>query len=512
MWGNSSLPVRAMARDRNGYTHGRDDSRRRCGRVDERGSCNWNNGHQNGALRSSWRHRQSSRSRTRRRWSPRGKPLRKCLQTQQEPRRDNCWPQQNGRADSRDDSHLSDDDSSYSSCSDSRSSSNASNKEGSGKGGATIKEKSGGGKDKIVHFSWRKGMVLAGRYQLLRALGDGTFGRVVLAHDRHEDTEVAVKIIRDVKRYMENAKIEARILKAIHKADPDGISRCARMYGTFVHEARYYCLVFEPLGVSLYKFLKRNAFRGFWVQDVQSFARQSLLALSFLHGRLRLTHTDLKPENILLEGAQPGMSSYFPRERYWLEQQARRSSTSLPPSTPYLRPFNSQIKLIDFGNATYDSEHHSSVINTRQYRGPEVVLEQGWKESSDLWSLGCILMELYTGSLLFGTHENLEHLALMEATLQRFPQCMSALASPNARSSFMIQDGCGGLRLRWPEGASSAESEQRVRRQRHLGQLAMRSHEQLADLVYRMLALVPSQRPTPAQALEHPFFATAFND
>jgi len=500
-------------------------------------------------LRLTWRHRQSSRSRSRRRWSPRGKPLRKW-QEQQDGKRPaaSCntrtnvrhstsprtrahvyeWEPRagegtrlceqlrekvaNSRADSRDDSHLSDH-SSYSSCSDSRSSSNASKEEGSGKGGgATIKEKSGGGKDKIVHFSWHKAMVLDGRYQLLRALGDGTFGRAVLAHDRHEDTEVAVKIIRDVKRYMENAKIEARILKAIRKADPDGVSRCARMYRTFVHEARYYCLVFEPLGVSLYKFLKRNSFRGFWAQDVQSFAKQSLLALSFLHGQLRLTHTDLKPENILLEGAEPGLSSYFPRERQWLEQQAHRSSSSLLPSTSYLRPVNSRIKLIDFGNATYDNEHHSSVINTRQYRGPEVVLEQGWSESSDLWSLGCILIELYTGSLLFGTHENLEHLALMEATLQRFPPCMSALASPNAKSNFMVQDGCGGLRLRWPEGASSAESEKRVRRQRHLGQLAMRSHEQLADIVFRMLALVPSQRPTPAQALEHPFWGAAFDD
>eukprot|EP00913_Durusdinium_trenchii_P002788 g2579.t1 len=80
----------------------------------------------------------------------------------------------------------------------------------------------------------------------------------------------------------------------------------------------------------------------------------------------------------------------------------------------YFRPVSSDIKLIDFGNATYEDEHHSSIINTRQYRGPEVILSMGWNELSDVWSMGCILMELYTGELLFGTHENLEHLALME--------------------------------------------------------------------------------------------------
>lgn len=37
----------------------------------------------------------------------------------------------------------------------------------------------------------------------------------------------------------------------------------------------------------------------------------------------------------------------------------------------------------------------------------------GWDMASDMWSLGCILMELYTGDVLFRTHEHLEHLAMM---------------------------------------------------------------------------------------------------
>merc|ERR1712232_1511618 len=88
------------------------------------------------------------------------------------------------------------------------------------------------------------------------------------------------------------------------------------------------------------------------------------------------------------------------------------------------RPSSSQIKLIDFGNATYYNEHHSSVINTRQYRGPEVLLSLGWEESSDLWSIRCILMELYTGDQLFATHEELEHLALIEKIIHELPAHM----------------------------------------------------------------------------------------
>jgi dual-specificity kinase/CDC-like kinase len=59
--------------------------------------------------------------------------------------------------------------------------------------------------------------------------------------------------------------------------------------------------------------------------------------------------------------------------------------------------------VIDFGGATYDDEYKSTVINTRQYRGPEVILETGWSFPSDMWSAGCLIAEIYSGELLFAT-------------------------------------------------------------------------------------------------------------
>ncbi len=82
-------------------------------------------------------------------------------------------------------------------------------------------------------------------------------------------------------------------------------------------------------------------------------------------------------------------------------------------------PKETDIRLIDFGGATFEHDHHSRIVNTRQYRSPEVLLGTGWSYPSDLWSVGCILAELFTGELLFGTHEDLEHLALMEHILER---------------------------------------------------------------------------------------------
>lgn len=72
-----------------------------------------------------------------------------------------------------------------------------------------------------------------------------------------------------------------------------------------------------------------------------------------------------------------------------------------------------EIRLIDFGSATFEDEYHSSVVSTRHYRAPEIILNIGWSFPCDIWSIGCILVEFFTGDALFQTHDNLEHLAMM---------------------------------------------------------------------------------------------------
>ena len=61
-------------------------------------------------------------------------------------------------------------------------------------------------------------------------------------------------------------------------------------------------------------------------------------------------------------------------------------------------PDTERIKIIDMGGATFKDEHHSAIINTRQYRAPEVILScVKWDTSSDIWCIACIMMELYAG-------------------------------------------------------------------------------------------------------------------
>lgn len=156
-------------------------------------------------------------------------------------------------------------------------------------------------------------------------------------------------------------------------------------------------MVFKPLGKSLYDFIKMNNFAGFPLRLVQSFFKQILRSIGFLH-RIGFTHTDLKPENILLESQE------------YYETPFGQYSTK----NKYFLPNRDKIRIIDFGGATKYDEYHSSIINTRQYRSPEVILQCcKWDEISDVWSIACIICELYTGELFFPTHSDEEHLAMI---------------------------------------------------------------------------------------------------
>ena len=78
-----------------------------------------------------------------------------------------------------------------------------------------------------------------------------------------------------------------------------------------------------------------------------------------------------------------------------------------------------QVKLCDMGNACYIDKHYSDIIQTREYRSPEVILGGEYDESADIWSLACMVFELVTGDYLFDPRKgktyrkNDDHLALI---------------------------------------------------------------------------------------------------
>ncbi|KAH1244945.1 Serine/threonine-protein kinase AFC3 [Glycine max] len=207
---------------------------------------------------------------------------------------------------------------------------------------------------------------------------------------------------------------------------------------------------------------------------------------------LRLIHTDLKPENILLVS-----SEYVKLPSYKRISSDEMQFRCLPKS--------SAIKLIDFGSTAYDNQNHSSIVSTRHYRAPEIILGLGWSYPCDLWSVGCILIELCSGEALFQTHENLEHLAMMERVLGPIPEHMICRSNKGAEKYFKR-----GSRLRWPEGAVSRESISAVKKLGHLKDIVSRnvdsSRSSLTELLHGLLTYDPTKRITARQALDHPFF------
>jgi dual-specificity kinase len=129
------------------------------------------------------------------------------------------------------------------------------------------------------------------------------------------------------------------------------------------------CIVTPLLGLSVFDFLKSGGFVPFPGSHIQAFARQLLGSIAFLHD-LNLVHTDLKPENILLINHTYQTFTY--------NRNIPSSSTLTARSAKFRRVLLApQINLIDFGSATFDDEYHSSVVSTRHYRAPEIILGIG---------------------------------------------------------------------------------------------------------------------------------------
>ncbi|XP_029303466.1 dual specificity protein kinase CLK4-like [Cottoperca gobio] len=334
--------------------------------------------------------------------------------------------------------------------------------------------------DEEGHLDYHIGLVMKARYEVVFTLGAGSFAKVVECIDRDKEEHVAVKILRSTECFREVAKSEIAVLEEINSLDDDNTFACVRMLDWFDHEG-HICIVFELLGLSTFEFLRQNEFLPFNVEQIRHMAFQIFRAVYFLH-RNKLTHTDLKPENILF------VCSDYDLQHNDKTKCDERTLKSL------------DVKVVDFGTATFDHEHHESLVSTRHYRAPEVILDLGWNQSCDVWSLGCVLMEFYLGCTIFPTHDSKEHLAMMEKILGPIPPHLLK----QTRKQHYVHDE----RLNWDERSSSHDY---VRK--HLKPLKKymnrKSEEevQLLDLLGCMLEYDVYRRITLEEALWHPFFS-----
>lgn len=326
------------------------------------------------------------------------------------------------------------------------------------------------------------------RFFVRKKLGEGTFGRVLACKDVKTRENVAIKVVKGVKRYCEHAQAEAEVLREIQRCDPGKQSHCVQLKDTFLHPKRHFCLVFELLDVTLRDFLKDGGNQGLLVSDVQTIAEQLLQCVSFLHA-INVVHTDLKCRNVLLRDSRYDLEP-LPRCKGALTRKLRKC----------------EIVVIDFGGALFADERSTCIVGTRQFRAPEVVLGLPWDEKTDMWSAGCLIAMVYIGVRLFACKEDIEHLALVEKRLARHvPVAMVRLAASKGKMpQGVVFDSKG--RLDWPAHAPDDEEVVRkVAESQPLKELVRPQHKALLTLLEGMLQIDPKQRLSAEGASRLPF-------
>ncbi|POW17079.1 hypothetical protein PSTT_00921, partial [Puccinia striiformis] len=352
--------------------------------------------------------------------------------------------------------------------------------------------------DKEGHYIVRPDDMLGDhRYQVVKLLGQGTFGKVVQATDLHAPIdrsgrrkEVAVKVIRAVQKYRDASKIEIKVLNLLRERDPDNVNDLSLT--EFLSTANaYICSTCSTLQPHLYRdgiaLTLYNQYSPFPASHIQSFAKQLLSSVAFLHD-LRLVHTDLKPENILLLDASAHLIS--------TKRGANKSKKVLRCS---------DIRLIDFGSATFEDEYHASVVSTRHYRAPEIILNMQWSFPCDVWSIGCILVEFFTGEALFQTHENLEHLAMMEAVFGPMPEQF-------ARRATMVHQKLSPRLSTVQHNSAKSQICESYAPSGGYHPPNIHSKCTIRDLLSKLLEWEPHKRITVKEALKHSYFTLKIDD
>jgi len=300
---------------------------------------------------------------------------------------------------------------------------------------------------------------LAYRYEVVNVLGKGSFGQVVRCVDHKTGALVAIKIIRNKKRFHQQALIEVNLLTKLKEWDPDRRHSVVNFTQSFYFRG-HLCISTELLGMNLYEFIKAHDFKGFSLKLIRRFTKQMLHSLILLHAK-KVIHCDLKPENILL-----------------------------------VHPLNSEIRVIDFGSSCFENEKVYTYIQSRFYRSPEVILGMSYGMPIDMWSLGCILAELFTGYPIFPGENEQEQLACI---MEVFGPPEKHLIEKSTRKKLFF-DSLGKPRL-----TVSSKGRRRRPSSKELRQVLRCDDEAFLDFLTRCLRWDPARRLTPHEALRHEF-------
>ena len=326
--------------------------------------------------------------------------------------------------------------------------------------------------------------LVAGRYLIKDYLGHAAFSKAVKCLDIKEDKEVCLKIVENNKDYFDQSLDEIKVLIFINKNGDSEEKHFLKLYDYFYYKEHLF-IVTELLKDNLYDFYdyttKQNMNKYFTLTHVQKIAKQILICLEYIHS-LHLIHCDLKPENILIKSIK-----------------------------------DSIIKVIDFGSSSFVHDSLAFYIQSRSYRAPEVILGCNYDYKIDIWSLGCILAELYSGNVLFQSDSIQNLLARVIGIIGPFPDWMFEKGK-NVKDLFCKEKL---LFMEVPnENNNNLSNSTSHNKKMHVivpkkTLLKNRLHcndENFIEFIRFLLQIDPNERPSAKEALEHPWFNVKYNE
>ena len=198
-----------------------------------------------------------------------------------------------------------------------------------------------------------------------RKLGKGSFGTVNKCRNMYTNEFYAIKTIRDEDRFRKAAIKEIEVLNYLmefKKTYNKNHFPIINFYQDFLIDNIQY-LVFEIESINLYDYYCKNYF-CINMDFIKNMTKQICIGLQYIH--TKFIHNDLKPENIMLNLT------------------------------------TKNVKIIDFGSTLDKYQYRCSFYHqSRYYRAPEVIFNLQFNEKIDIWSLGCILVELVCNKPLF---------------------------------------------------------------------------------------------------------------
>lgn len=290
----------------------------------------------------------------------------------------------------------------------------------------------------------------ARRYRVDRAVGQGTFGTVMLARGPNDERLAIKKVLQDPR--FKNRELQ--IMRSVRHQNVVALRDFFYTNGESHADEVYLNVVMEYLPETLHRVCREYTKRHMYMPMtlVRIFMFQLLRSIAYLHlPSVNVCHRDIKPHNLLVD-----------------------SSTGV-------------LKICDFGSAKMLSPTEANVayICSRYYRAPELIFGSVYYTTAiDIWSVGCIFAEMLIGEPIFKGDNSMGQLI----------EIMKVLGTP---SRTQLKSLTNKEDVRIPQLQPKPWNE------------VFRNHvpPEAYDLCAKLLAYVPNERVRPYEAMCHPFFA-----